>query len=53
MVADIVRLAHDASLLVAAAGVDESRHRDALIPTGIDLATGDLYGEARPTDTIE
>jgi hypothetical protein len=33
--------------------VDDSRHRDALIPTEIDLATGDLYGAPRPTDTIE
>jgi EAL domain-containing protein (putative c-di-GMP-specific phosphodiesterase class I) len=53
MVTDIVRAAHHGSLLVAAAGVDAPRHRDALIPTGIDLATGDLYGEARPTDVIE
>jgi EAL domain-containing protein (putative c-di-GMP-specific phosphodiesterase class I) len=52
-VADIVRLAHDGSLLVTATGVNESRHRDALIPTEIDLATGDLYGAPRQTDTIE
>ncbi len=53
MVADIVGLAHDASLLVVATGVDDSRQRDALIPTEIDLATGDLYGAPRQTDTIE
>jgi EAL domain-containing protein (putative c-di-GMP-specific phosphodiesterase class I) len=53
MVADIARAAHDRSLLVGATGVNASRYRDALIPTGIDLATGDLYGEARPTDAIE
>jgi EAL domain-containing protein (putative c-di-GMP-specific phosphodiesterase class I) len=52
-VADIVRLAHEGSLLVAATGVDDSRHRDALLPTEIDFASGDLYGALRPTDTIE
>jgi EAL domain-containing protein (putative c-di-GMP-specific phosphodiesterase class I) len=53
MVTDIVGRAHDASLLVTATGVDDSRYRDALLPTAIDLATGDLYGAARQTDTIE
>jgi EAL domain-containing protein (putative c-di-GMP-specific phosphodiesterase class I) len=51
--ADIVRRAHEGSLLVAATGVDDSRRRDALIPTEIDLATGDLYGAPRQTDAIE
>jgi EAL domain-containing protein (putative c-di-GMP-specific phosphodiesterase class I) len=52
-VAEIVKMAHDSGLLVAAAGVDLAVHGDALGETGCNFATGDLYGEPRPTDTIE
>jgi len=53
VVTEIVRLAHDRGLVVAATGVDSPAQRDAMIATGCDLASGDVYGEPVPTDTIE
>jgi EAL domain-containing protein (putative c-di-GMP-specific phosphodiesterase class I) len=50
---EIVRRAHEASLIVAATGVDDARHHEVLISTEIDLASGDFYGAPRQTDTIE
>jgi EAL domain-containing protein (putative c-di-GMP-specific phosphodiesterase class I) len=53
VVGEMVLLAHDDRLLIAAVGVDEPRQRDLLIEAGCDLAMGNLYGEPRPTDTID
>ena len=53
VVTEIVRLAHDRGLVVAATGVDRPDQKDAMIATGCDLASGDLYGGPLPTDTIE
>ncbi len=50
---EIVRLAHDRDILVGVRGVDRAQDRDALLEIGCDLATGDLYGRAEPTNTIE
>ena len=51
---EIVRLAHDLpQLVVAATGVDNPVQRDMVIATGCDLASGDVYGRAVPTDNIE
>jgi EAL domain-containing protein (putative c-di-GMP-specific phosphodiesterase class I)/GGDEF domain-containing protein len=52
-VSDIVWIAHDRGLRVAATGVDDGSHRDAVIESGCDLATGDLYGRPEPANTIE
>ena len=53
VVSDIVRQAHDRGLLVAATGIADREQERALIETGCDLATGDLYGKPEPTNTIE
>ena len=53
VVTEIVRLAHDRGLVVAATGVDRSDQKDAMIAAGCDLASGDLYGGPVPTETIE
>jgi EAL domain-containing protein (putative c-di-GMP-specific phosphodiesterase class I) len=52
-VADIVRRAHDRGLRVTATGVDDAGLRDAMIESGCDRATGDLYGRPVPANTIE
>jgi EAL domain-containing protein (putative c-di-GMP-specific phosphodiesterase class I) len=52
-VSNIVQRAHDHAVVVAATGVDNLDDRDALLETGCDLATGDLYGRPQPTNTIE
>ena len=52
-VTELVRRAHDLGLLVAATGVNREQHRAALVETGCDLASGDLYGAPMPADTIE
>ena len=52
-VADIIHIAHDRGLIVAATGVHHRDHRDAMINAGCDLATGDLYGKPKPTRDIE
>jgi EAL domain-containing protein (putative c-di-GMP-specific phosphodiesterase class I)/GGDEF domain-containing protein len=52
-VTEIVRIAHDHGVLVAAAGVGDRQHRDALLETGCDIATGPLYGDPEPADTID
>jgi len=50
---DMVRLAHDRGLVVAATGVERPEQRDAVIAAGCDLASGDFYGAPVPTETIE
>ena len=52
-VCDIVNVAHERSVLVAAGGVDTTEQRDLLIAAGCDLASGDLYGRPEPADTID
>jgi EAL domain-containing protein (putative c-di-GMP-specific phosphodiesterase class I) len=47
---DIVRRAHDHGYLVGAVGVDGNRHRDMLLAAGCDLAAGDRFGRAEPTN---
>jgi EAL domain-containing protein (putative c-di-GMP-specific phosphodiesterase class I) len=51
-VSEIVRLAHDGGVLVAAAGVGTQQHHDLLVEAGCDFAHGDLYGRAEPANTI-
>lgn len=53
IVLEIVRRAHDRAVLVAATGVDDSRQRDVLVEAGCDFATGGLYGEPVPANTID
>ena len=50
---EIVRLAHERALLVAATGVNDQQHHDLLRETGCDLASGDLYGRPEPAHTID
>jgi len=52
-VSEIVRIAHEQDLLVAASGVNDQEHRDLLAEAGCDLATGDLYGRPEPADAID
>ncbi|HTL86471.1 MAG TPA: sensor domain-containing phosphodiesterase [Acidimicrobiia bacterium] len=52
-VTEIVRIAHDHGVLVAAADVGDRSHRDALVEIGCDLASGPVYGEPEPADTID
>ena len=53
MVSRMVDIAHGHAALVAATGINNRQQRDALLETGCDLATGDLYGKPEPTNTIE
>jgi EAL domain-containing protein (putative c-di-GMP-specific phosphodiesterase class I)/GGDEF domain-containing protein len=52
-VSDIVRVAHDCGALVAGTGVDDPQQHDALVESGCDLATGDLYGKPQPANTLD
>jgi diguanylate cyclase (GGDEF)-like protein len=52
-IAEIIRVAHDRGLIVAATGVNDRRLADALVELGCDLATGDIYGALEPTRAIE
>jgi EAL domain-containing protein (putative c-di-GMP-specific phosphodiesterase class I) len=52
-VASVARVAHEHGVLVAAVGVADERHRDLLLAAGCDLASGRLYGELVPTNTID
>jgi EAL domain-containing protein (putative c-di-GMP-specific phosphodiesterase class I) len=52
-VSEIVRFAHDNGLVVGAAGVDNEHDRDLLIDAGCDVASGDLFGAARPANTVD
>jgi len=52
-VSEIVSIAHERGLLVAACGVNDEGHRDVLVESGCDLASGDLYGRPEPADTID
>jgi diguanylate cyclase (GGDEF)-like protein len=49
----IVAAAHAGGQRVVATGIDDLAQRDAVVRAGVDLATGRLYGEPVPTDTIE
>jgi EAL domain-containing protein (putative c-di-GMP-specific phosphodiesterase class I) len=53
VVSEIARIAHDRAVLVTATGVDDRPHRDALLETGCDRATGALYGRPEPTNAID
>ena len=53
VVSEIVHHTHGMGGLVAATGVNRPEYRDALLETGCDLATGDLYGPPVPSSTIE
>jgi EAL domain-containing protein (putative c-di-GMP-specific phosphodiesterase class I) len=48
-----VGAAHADGRRVTATAVDDLAQRDAVVRAGVDLATGTLYGEPAPTDTIE
>jgi EAL domain-containing protein (putative c-di-GMP-specific phosphodiesterase class I)/GGDEF domain-containing protein len=50
---ELARRAHGLGLRVGATGVNDEEHRAVLLDIGCDLATGDLYGAAKPADTIE
>jgi len=52
-VEEIVRRAHDRGMLVAATGVESTEVEEAVAEAGADLASGDLYGPAEPTETID
>jgi EAL domain-containing protein (putative c-di-GMP-specific phosphodiesterase class I) len=52
-VSEIVQLAHDRAVLVAATGVDTEQQRDLLLEAGCDLAAGDLFGRPEPASTID
>lgn len=52
-VSEIVRLAHDRALLVAATGVNDQQHDDLLREAGCDLASGDRYGRPEPANSID
>jgi EAL domain-containing protein (putative c-di-GMP-specific phosphodiesterase class I) len=52
-VSEIVQLAHDRAVLVAATGVDTEQQRDPLLEAGCDFASGDLYGRPEPAHTID
>ena len=52
-VSEIVRVAHERGLLVAASGVHDLQQRDLLVEAGCDLASGDLFGRPEPADTID
>jgi EAL domain-containing protein (putative c-di-GMP-specific phosphodiesterase class I) len=52
-VSEIVRIAHERGLLVAACGINDERHRDVLVEAGCDIASGDLHGRPEPADTID
>jgi EAL domain-containing protein (putative c-di-GMP-specific phosphodiesterase class I) len=38
---------------VSACGVGDEQHRAVLAEAGCDLASGDLYGNPEPADTID
>lgn len=48
-----VAAAHAGGQRVVATGIDDLAQRAAIVRAGVDLATGRLYGEPVPTDTIE
>jgi diguanylate cyclase (GGDEF)-like protein len=52
-VSEIVQLARDRSVFVAATGVDTEHQRDVLLEAGCDFASGDLYGRPEPASTID
>jgi EAL domain-containing protein (putative c-di-GMP-specific phosphodiesterase class I) len=49
----IVEAAHAGGQRVAATGIEDVAQRDSVARAGVDFATGLLYGEPVPTDTIE
>jgi EAL domain-containing protein (putative c-di-GMP-specific phosphodiesterase class I) len=51
-VADLVERAHDADLLISAAGISSEQQHDTILQLHCDLASGDLYAPAQPTETI-
>jgi EAL domain-containing protein (putative c-di-GMP-specific phosphodiesterase class I)/GGDEF domain-containing protein len=51
--AEIVRLAHDRSVLITAPGVDDPDQRDALREAGCDRAIGALFGAPEPASSID
>ena len=53
VVSELVRLAHDRSVLVGAAGVDRPEHGSLVVELGLDLASGDLYGGPEPANSID
>jgi EAL domain-containing protein (putative c-di-GMP-specific phosphodiesterase class I)/GGDEF domain-containing protein len=50
---EIVRVAHERGLLVAATGVHDRELERALVALGCDLATGDVFRQLEPTKSIE
>jgi EAL domain-containing protein (putative c-di-GMP-specific phosphodiesterase class I) len=52
-VSEIVQLARDRAVLVAATGVDTEQQHELLIEAGCDFASGDLYGRPEPANTID
>jgi EAL domain-containing protein (putative c-di-GMP-specific phosphodiesterase class I) len=52
-VGSIVEVAHARDARVAATGVADEAQRDALTTAGCDFASGSLFGEPAPCDTIE
>ena len=51
-VSELADHAHRAQLLVYAGGVGTKDEHDAIVELGVDLATGDLYAPARPTEQL-
>lgn len=52
-VSEIVQLARDRAVLVAATGVDTEQQHELLIEAGCYFASGDLYGRPEPANTID
>ena len=53
MIDRIVSRAHERGLLVTATGMDNRELERALVASGCDLATGDVFRELEPTKSIE
>jgi EAL domain-containing protein (putative c-di-GMP-specific phosphodiesterase class I) len=51
-VSEIVRLARDGALPVAATGVGDRQQHDLLVEAGCSFASGDFYARPEPADTI-